>query len=117
VTDGRGSEVTYVTLSDAVHDLPSGNGRGVHVNTVRRWILLGALLRDGTRLQLRAVRTPGRWLVEPDAVREFMETLRADRLGTPTSTPTESGPAPLRTRAARRKDAERAARKLDEIGI
>src|SRR5262245_973458 len=100
VSDGHGSAITYLTLSDVILSLPSRNGRRVHRNTVRRWILKGALLRDGTRLKLRALRTPGQWLVEPDALRRFMKALRADRVGTPKSTPTESGPAPLRTRAA-----------------
>jgi hypothetical protein len=119
VTDGLGSQtqVAYQTVAQVTRRFPlSRNGRPVHVATVTRWIVLGVRLRDGTILRLRAARAPGRWLVEQAAVDEFMDALRADRLGTPTST-TESGPAPLRTRASRRKDAERAARKLDDIGI
>jgi hypothetical protein len=117
-SDGRGSQVTYQTVAQVTRLFPpSRNGRPVHVATVTRWIVVGVRLRDGTVLRLRAVRAPGRWLVEPGAVQEFLEALRADRVGTSTSTPPDAGPAPLRTRAARRKDAERAGRELDEIGI
>jgi hypothetical protein len=118
VTDGLGSQVTYLTLSEVTHLFPpSRNGRPVHVATVTRWIVIGVRLRDGTILRLRAARAPGRWLVEPAAVDEFTDALRADRLGTPTSTPSDAGPAPLRTNAARRKADERTGRELDKIGI
>jgi hypothetical protein len=82
-----------------------------------RWITEGARLRDGTRLHLRAVRAPGRWLVEPGAAEEFIDRLTADRAPTPTSAPPADDPAPARTQAARRRAAERAGRRLDEIGI
>jgi hypothetical protein len=118
VNDGSGSEVTYLSLSAVAHLLPtSRRGRPVHVATVTRWIVDGVLLRDGTRLHLRGTRLPGRWVVEPAALEEFLAALTADRAGRSPPAPPGSGPPPARTPSARRKADERAARRLDEIGI
>jgi hypothetical protein len=118
VTDGLGSAVTYLSLPEVARLLPiSRRGRPVHVATVTRWIVDGVLLRDGTRLRLRGTRLPGRWVVEPAALQEFLVALTADRSATPTSAQRTPQPVPARTPSARRKADERAARRLDEIGI
>ena len=58
-TDGRGSEVVYLTVTEVAKQFPpSRNGRPVHVATVTRWITHGARLRGGTRLRLKAIRLP-----------------------------------------------------------
>jgi hypothetical protein len=87
------------------------------VATIARWITDGARLRDGTRLPLRATRLPGRWVVEPGAVEEFLAALTADRSGTCTSAGRSPQPAPARTPSARRKDVERADRELTKKGL
>jgi hypothetical protein len=116
--DGRGSEITYRTLSQVARRFPpSRGGRPVHVATVTRWIIQGARLRDGTRLRLRAVRLPGRWVVEPEAVDEFLATLTADRSGLPTEPAAAGSSVSSRTASTRRRVQEQAARELDKIGI
>lgn len=122
--EGRGSETTYLTLSQVTRRFPPSRcGRPVHVATVTRWITEGARLRDGTRLSLRATRLPGRWVVEPEAVEEFLTALTADRSADlnagRASIPAKSElrTAADRTTAARRKAHAEAARELDEIGI
>jgi hypothetical protein len=113
----RGPEAAYLTLAAVARRFPpSRRGRPVHVGTVVRWITEGARLRDGTRLHLLATRLPGRWVVEPAALQEFLDRLTADRAAARTSAPPAYDPAPPRARSAR-KAAERAARELDNYGI
>jgi hypothetical protein len=73
-----------------------------HPNSVNRWILKGAALRDGSRHRLVALRTPGGWLVEQRDLDSFLDRLTSDALG---------NPAPVDSRAH---DAASAA--LDEAG-
>lgn len=56
-------------------------GTPPHVATLRRWGTVGVLLRDGSRLKLKLTRLPGRWVVSEAAIREFIDTLTADRTG------------------------------------
>ncbi len=121
---GHGSEVPYLSLTQVARRLPpSRAGKPVHVNTVTRWILVGARLRDGCRLRLTAVRLPGRWVVTPEALEEFLAALTADRSAEPgaggvSGVPT-LGPRPSSVRPAGsgRKAAERIESELDRIGI
>jgi hypothetical protein len=118
VNDGLGSEVTYLSLSDVARLLPtSRSGRPVHVATLTRWIVDGVRLRDGTRLHLRGTRLPGRWVVEPAALEEFLAALTVDRAGRSPPAPPGPGRGRARTPSARRKADERAARELDDAGI
>jgi hypothetical protein len=117
-TMAGGTNAVYLTLSQvARHFPPSRNARPVHVATVTRWIVQGALLRNGTRLHLQAIRAPGRWLVEPEAVEEFLAALTTDRaLPAPSPAPTVAH-STLRTAVRRRRDDARTESRLDELGI
>jgi hypothetical protein len=68
-----------LTLKDISDQLPQSRGGRVSPITITRWIVRGVLLRSGERLKLRAVRTPGRWLVEPENFRTFLDALTKDR--------------------------------------
>lgn len=57
-----------------------------HPNSITRHIRNGVLLRDGSRLRLRATVTPGGYRITDADVDAFYEALTADRLG-------ESAPA------------------------
>jgi hypothetical protein len=116
--DGRGSGTVYLTVAEVAKRFPPSRcGRPVHVGTVTRWVTLGARLRDGRRLRLKADRLPGRWIITPESVDEFIAALTADRSGTPMSAPPAYDPARARTLAASRRAAERAGRELDKYGI
>jgi hypothetical protein len=111
-------QTAYMSLAAVTRLLPpSRRGRPVHTGTVVRWVIEGAKLRDGTRLYLQATRLPGRWVVEPAALQEFLDRLTADRAAARPSAPPADDPAPARTQAARRRAAELAGRRLDEIGL
>jgi hypothetical protein len=112
----------YLTLSQVARLFPpSRGGRPTHVATITRWATVGVPLRDGTRLRLCAVRAPGRWLVTPDAVAEFIDRLTADHATSSASSASgalpATGAAPPRTPPARRRAAEREGRELDALSI
>jgi hypothetical protein len=48
-----------------------------------RQILHGAKLRNGSRQKLRAIRTPGGWVLTREAIDEFLAVLTADRCSAP----------------------------------
>jgi hypothetical protein len=105
------ADTGYLTLNEAVRRLPSGrNGTRTHVSTLTRWILSGVVARDGSRIKLRAVRLPGRWMLPAGALEEFLERVTSDRIGPPAAPPAEAD-----RRAAAH--AERVDRQLDAIGI
>jgi hypothetical protein len=99
----------YITLAQAAKILPPGrNGRPVHIATILRWITDGTMSPTGERVRLQAVRMGSRWLT----TREWLDDY-ARRL-TPTFDATEP---PVRTSTARTREAARAARELDRLGI
>jgi hypothetical protein len=55
--------------------------RHVSPQAIVRWATLGTKLRNGERLKLKAVRSPGGWLTREDWLQEFLDTLTADRSG------------------------------------
>jgi hypothetical protein len=84
---GRPAEYS---LPDTAARIPSTRtGKRTHPDTVKRWILEGVKLRNGSRLRLAARRYPGGWAVAEDALRDFTDALTADRT-----------PAPRRDQAA-----------------
>jgi hypothetical protein len=102
-------------------------GRPPHTSALTRWITKGTRLRDGCRLRLRALRTPGGWRVAEDSLHEFYGALTRDRLGVDArddagvsgdATATHPRrPSPGRRSAAERRAAsERAAELLKAIG-
>ncbi len=64
-----------------------------HPSAPTRWILKGVVLSTGERLRLKAIRTPGQWLVEREDLDQFLERLTADRAGKPDTTPAARRPA------------------------
>jgi hypothetical protein len=52
-----------------------------HPSAITRWIIKGAALRDGSRIFLEAVRTPGGWNVAPAAMEAFLARLTEDARG------------------------------------
>jgi hypothetical protein len=90
-------------------DSPTPRGKKTHVSTILRWILSGAKAPDGTRVRLEALRLGGRWVTSREALQRFAEALTPRPAGEP-------APAP-RSPTARRRDSERAAKKLDVIGF
>jgi hypothetical protein len=99
------------------------DGKPPHVSTLIRWATRGTRLRDGSRVRLRAVKTPGGWRSSAEWVTQFLDILTRDRLGADSddaepgasatvTTPTPRPPAPRR-RSARERDA--AATRAGEI--
>jgi hypothetical protein len=71
-----------VGMGEAARFVPSSRpGRTIDPATMIRWITMGAKLRDGGRLKLRATRSPGGWLTSRIWIEEFLAALTADRNG------------------------------------
>jgi hypothetical protein len=69
-------------VCEAAKIVPSNRpGQRVSSYSMNRWITLGARLRGGGRLKLRAVYSPGGWLTCEAWIHEFLEALTADRNG------------------------------------
>ncbi len=111
-------------LKTASRMAPGRDGSPAHVATLTRWIVKGTRLRDGTRLRLEAVRTPGGWRTCRQWVEAFLRALTEDRLG-PDDGPVPPAPdrsdrpvPPLRRRtdAQRRADSARAGELLAAMG-
>jgi hypothetical protein len=122
--DGDGHEINYLTVGLVAKRFPpSRDGRPVHAATVTRWIVDGARLPDGSRRRLRAIRGPGRWLVEPEAIEEFLDALTADRATNQGRETFDRLPVPAartgadQSAAALREHHEQVAGKLDDFGI
>jgi len=101
---------TLIGLLEAARRLPPGRGgRPVSFSCVFRWITEGIRGPDGHRVKLEGVRVGGRWLTSEEALARWAERL----------TPRLDCDRPLapRTSARRNKAAEKAAQKLDNVGI
>jgi hypothetical protein len=109
----------YLSLAEAVRLLPpSRNGRPVHVGTATRWIIDGVSGRAGQIIRLRATRLPGRWVVTHAALAEFLDALTRNRTeNTVSTTVNPATTADVHPPIRRRREIERASRKLDEFGI
>jgi hypothetical protein len=99
----------YISIAKAARIVPGGP---YHPATLSRWITTGAKLRTGSRLRLRATRTPAGWVTTADDVEDFFAALTADRLD-PLPAPAVTVPTPA-TRTARQR---RVARELDRLGF
>jgi len=97
-----------LTLSQASKILPTGrNGARPHLSTLIRWIQHGAKAPDGHAVKLEAVRFGEKWLTSREAVARFVEEL----------TPRLDDRQLPRTPNRQRREAERASRELDKLGI
>jgi hypothetical protein len=91
---------------------PSRGGKSLHYSTLIRWILKGVRGTDGSFVRLEAVRCGSKWCTTRAAAQRFIERL------TPQLDADDSTPAPQsRTPLQRRKAAERAGERLEEMGI
>src|SRR4051794_10228515 len=70
-------------LADIARSFPgrSGGDTSIHPGTVWRWVRVGCLRRDGSRLRLRASRSPGGWLVRDDDLATFLKEVERERRG------------------------------------
>ena len=61
------------TLPRAAREAPSATGRGVHINTVRKWASVGVQAIDGNgRIVLETLRIGGRWVTSRQALERFL---------------------------------------------
>jgi hypothetical protein len=103
------SSETLLTLAQAARLVPPGrNGRKTYLSTIHRWILKGVRLPSGEVVRLEAIRLSSRWLTSREALQRFAER-QTPRLDGDLSSP--------RTPLARHRASERAARRLERIGI
>ena len=121
------SVTTLMSLREAARVAATGrSGRPPHVSALVRWIKKGTSRRDGSRLHLRAIRTPGGWRVAEEWLQEFYDALTSDHLGvdahddagiSAAATATSSRrPSPGRRSASERRAAsERAAEILRQL--
>jgi hypothetical protein len=101
----------YRPLGQAIRRLGTGRGgRPIHVATATRWATEGVRLADGSRLRLKALRLPGRWVTTDEWVDEFTEALTADRIG-------QSAPAPPRPSAEWQRRQDRTEAELVAKGL
>jgi hypothetical protein len=95
-----------MSLSAVARRLPGRNGTHANPSTVARWVHKGATGANGERVKLAAVRVGGTLFVTEEALADFLAALN----GPPAP---ESLP---RSPAARRKAADDAVRRLNEMG-
>lgn len=101
-----GTSPAYQSIADAARPV------GAHPATLTRWILRGVRdPRNGGRIKLEAIRTPGRWLVPEGAVNRFLAEVTAARTGEPAAA------AVAAQKAARDQELARVRAELDALGI
>jgi hypothetical protein len=87
-----------------IYDTPTDVARRLsnHPSAPIRWITRGAVLSNGQRLKLQAVRTPGGWRIRRDWLDAFLAALTADRQGG-TDTASEAAGRPRHSSPDRRR--------------
>jgi hypothetical protein len=70
---------TVETCSPELTTADIAKQRDNHPSAAIRWITRGACLRNGNRIKLRAIRTPGGWRVRQEWLDEFLAVLTNDR--------------------------------------
>lgn len=99
-----------LSLPQAARRFPSARrGRPVSASCLWRWCHKGARVPGGGVVRLEAVRLAGRWLTSEEAIVRF--------LAAQTPPPPDAPPPAPRTPRRRQQAAERAAKKLDKMGI
>jgi hypothetical protein len=88
---------------------PARRGKRTALSTMLRWVLSGVRLPSGGVVRLEAIRLGGRWMTSRSALQRFAvaQTPRLDGND-------ETAPTPL---SGRRQASERAASKLESVGI
>jgi hypothetical protein len=94
-----------VSLRKLIKRIPTaGRGSSPHIASAIRWCTTGVRARDGSRIRLQALKTPGGWMSRNEWVIEFFEAMTADRVAaadSPTGTPLPVSPAQRRREIAR----------------
>jgi hypothetical protein len=98
------------TLTRAARRVPrSRQDRPVTLSCLLRWVLSGVDGPNGGRVYLEAARLAGKWVTTPGAIRRFVEAQTPRLDGEPAAVP--------RSPARRRRESERAAKKLERLGM
>lgn len=100
-----------LSLSQAAKRFPGRGRKNVSATSIRRWIGRGVPGPNGQRIRLRAVRLASQLLTSDLWIQEFLDQLATSEIA-PTSTPVS--PPPNSKRWLR--EAERAGRRLQEMG-
>ncbi len=69
---------SLLTVSQVCRRYPGKGAGSISPSTVTRWILLGCMARDGTRVRLSATRVGSRWLIEPADLDAFFARLKGE---------------------------------------
>jgi hypothetical protein len=105
----------YWSLLQVQAELPSTReGRPVHPQTLRNWIVIGRKAPNGQVIKLKGKRFPGGWRVRPEDLGTFLDELTAAcmRFDDP------SGPVPPPpTTQARSRELDHVDHELAKIGI
>src|SRR5262245_25487625 len=104
---------TLISLAAAARMIPPHRGSRTAPSTVFRWLTRGVRLPGGQILRLEGLRLADRWLTTCEAVQRFL-VAQHEAHGLHASNP---GPTPPRTPAQRQRAAERAAARLEDLGI
>jgi hypothetical protein len=101
-----------ISATEATRYFPSvRDGRPCHVSRVIRKMVKGDPLPGGGRAYLDGLKFGGQWVTTVEAIQEFGERVAAAAISGHNDSP------PVRTSTARSREAARAARELDKIGI
>lgn len=104
------SAETLLSLPQAACKIPSFRaGKPVSAQCIWRWIRQGVRVPDVGVVRLEGIRLAGRWLTSAEALSRFVAAQQP--------VDAEETPTPTRTDGQRRRASERAAKKLDKLGI
>jgi hypothetical protein len=99
-----------LSLLQAAKLLPPGRrGKPVTLSCVLRWVLQGVKGPGGTIIRLEAARLGGRWITSREALERFSQALTPSFGDEPKATP--------RTPGRRARSSQKAAEKLEKLGI
>ncbi|MBO0698079.1 MAG: hypothetical protein J2P46_06780 [Zavarzinella sp.] len=105
----------WISLSQAAKLFPPARrGRPVSASCVWRWHRVGVRTADGRRVHLEALRVVNRYVTSEPAVHRFILAQQSPTPAVRSDAPTPEAP---RTPGQRTRASERAARKLQEVGL
>lgn len=100
-------EPSYLTPAQVARRYALRAGKPMAPSTIIRWALRGLVGPDGTRIKLRSQRVGRAMVFTEFDLNEFFAQLAGTA---------EAQAAPARTPAERRRDSERAAQQLEQLG-
>jgi hypothetical protein len=106
---------TLISLAQGARKIPPYRGsRGCNPSTLFRWLTQGVKLPNGQTLKLEGLRLAGRWLTSEQALDRFLSAQHAACAPDQAEQP---APPTRRTPNQRQKHSERAAKRLQELGV